>query len=33
MWEAPLLSSSDNTLTFPDPSRRALMRMIWPERN
>lgn len=24
--------NNNDTLTFPDPSRRALMRMIWPEK-
>ncbi|WP_339847600.1 hypothetical protein [uncultured Halopseudomonas sp.] len=26
------IQGSNNTITFPDPRRQALMRLIWPER-
>lgn len=31
LGEVLQIAESDNTLTFPDPRRRALLRMIWPE--
>ncbi|KPQ28946.1 MAG: hypothetical protein HLUCCX14_08645 [Marinobacter excellens HL-55] len=31
LGEAIAVQRSENTLAFPDPRRRALMRMIWPE--
>jgi hypothetical protein len=29
--EIMAIQRSDNTITFPDPKRQALMRLIWPE--
>lgn len=29
--EVLAIQQSENTITFPDPRRRALMRMIWPK--
>lgn len=31
LGEVLQISKSDNTVRFPDPRRRALMRIIWPE--
>lgn len=32
LGEVLSISRSDNAIAFPDPKRRALMKIIWPER-
>lgn len=32
LGEVLAISSSDNAVAFPDPKRRALMNIIWPEK-
>lgn len=32
LGEILAIAKSDNTTAFPDPKRRALMRIIWPEK-
>ncbi|MBE0486082.1 hypothetical protein [Marinobacter sp.] len=32
LGEVIAIQRSDNTIAFPDPRRRALMRLIWPEQ-
>jgi len=31
LGESLLINESENTIRFPDPKRRALMKLIWPE--
>lgn len=33
LGEILAIAHSENAITFPDPKRRALMAMIWPEKN
>jgi hypothetical protein len=32
LGEVLAIGRSDNAIAFPDPKRRALMKIIWPEK-